>query len=201
MLAHEVMTSPVITAAAEMAVPVAAALLLEYGVTAAPVLDSAGGLVGIVSVLDLIKRELEPDPRAHEVTSVFDGSPLPRLVQDVMTTDVIAVPASADICDVVAVMVDERVTSVPVTSGRTVVGMISRRDVLRMLLRSDEVICGEVARRVAEAVGERAGVVHVTAGEVSISGSGDPRCDLLAQLAARTVPGVLRVRVTAPAQG
>lgn len=199
MLVREVMTSPVTTVTFGTPVHVAAALLLAAEVTALPVLDHGGRLVGIVSELDLIKREVEADPRAHHLLLPQDEPPLPRHVEDVMTAAVIAVPDSADVCDVVAVMVDERVTSIPVISGDKVVGIISRRDVLRMLTRSDEVIRVEVARRVAEAVGDEGGVVAVDHGVVSIAGFGDPLRDLLAQLAARTVPGVLRVHAPAAA--
>jgi CBS domain-containing protein len=196
MLAREVMTSPVTTIRLGTPVPMAVALLLEAGVTAVPVLDSAGRLVGILSVLDLIEREVEADPRAHCLPLARDEAPLPRLVEDVMTADVIGVRDSADICDVVAVMVAERVTSVPVLSGDRVIGIISRRDVLRMLARSDDAIRQEVSHRIAEA-GQLSAVVRVDDGVVSISSSGDPSRDLLAQLAARTVPGVLRLRESA----
>jgi CBS domain-containing protein len=112
-----------------------------------------------------------------------------------MTRDVLALPATADVGDVVALMVDERVKSVPMVDGGQVVGIVSRRDVLRMLVRDDDAIRTEVERRVAEVAGRQARLVEVDEGIVTLTSAGDNDGDVIAVLAARTVPGVIRVHL------
>ena len=56
MLAREVMTSPPITVTPDTPVAEVAALLLENRISAVPVLNEAGRLVGIVSEGDLLRR-------------------------------------------------------------------------------------------------------------------------------------------------
>ena len=197
MLAQEIMTAPVVTVPPDTAVSAAAGVLLRHDITAAPVVDEAGRLVGIVSELDLVKREVEPDPRAHLRRIALAEPPPPRVVADVMTREVLALPVTADVGDVVALMVDERVKSVPLVDGERVVGIVSRRDVLRMLVRDDDAIRLEVERRVAEVAGGHARLVEVAEGIVTVSGTGDAEDDMIAALAARTVPGVVRVDVAA----
>jgi CBS domain-containing protein len=200
MLAREVMTTPVVTVRPEDPVAVAAGILLDNDITAAPVVDDAGRLVGIVSELDLVRREIEADPRAHLRRIDLAEPPPPRVVADVMTRAVLALPATADVGDVVALMVDERVKSVPIVDGQRVVGIVSRRDVLRMLVRDDEAIRVEVERRVAEVAGEHARLVAVSEGIVTLGATDDEASDTVAVLAARTVPGVIRVHLAGSRQ-
>lgn len=96
MRAVEVMSTPVKTVSAGLTTKQAAKMLVENGITAAPVVDEIGRLVGIVSEADLLRREIQPDPRAH-LTQLTDlAVPVRRRVAEVMTRDVICVPTSAD---------------------------------------------------------------------------------------------------------
>jgi CBS domain-containing protein len=90
-------------------------------------------------------------------------------------------------------MVREKVRSLPVLEGDRVVGMISRRDVLRLLVLDSETIRVEVARRVRDVTGETVAVV-VEDGVVTLAAGSSDRATELGSLVARTVPGVLRVR-------
>ncbi|MFL6138718.1 MAG: CBS domain-containing protein [Frankiaceae bacterium] len=197
MLAQEIMTTPVITVRPDTPVTAAAGILLDNDITAAPVVDDAGRLVGILSELDLVKREVEADPRAHLRRIALTEPPAPRVVEDVMTRAVLALPLTTDVGDVVALMVDERVKSIPIVDGQRVAGIVSRRDVLRMLVRDDDAIRMEVERRVAEVAGRRPHLIEVDEGIVAISTTGDETSDTVAVLAARTVPGVIRVHLAA----
>ena len=58
--------------------------------------DDSGRLVGIVSELDLLAHDVPPDPLARISPVRPDTSPLPVVVQDVMTREVITLPPSAD---------------------------------------------------------------------------------------------------------
>jgi CBS domain-containing protein len=56
MLAIDVMTTPIVTASPETAVSEIARLMLERHISAVPILDEHGLLVGIVSEGDLLRR-------------------------------------------------------------------------------------------------------------------------------------------------
>jgi osmotically-inducible protein OsmY len=77
-----------------------------------------------------------------------------------------------------------------------VVGIVTRRDLLAVLARSDHAIRAEVERLLAEELGGHPRV-EVTDGVVTLNGFNTGRETDLAGLLARTVPGVVEVRVTA----
>jgi CBS domain-containing protein len=192
MLVRELMAEA-LTAGPDWPVRRAAVLLVEHDLPAAPVVDGAGRLVGMVSEMDLIRDDIEADPRGQQRPLPRGQAPLPRTVDEVMTRDVLALPAGSDIHEAVALMVREKVRSLPVLEGDRVVGMISRRDVLRLLVLDSETIRVEVARRVRDVTGETVAVV-VEAGVVTLAAGSSDRATELGSLVARTVPGVLRVR-------
>jgi CBS domain-containing protein len=66
MKVKEIMSRPVITVKADAGIKAAARLLVELGISALPVVDAEGALVGIVSEADMLPIEARPDPRcAH----------------------------------------------------------------------------------------------------------------------------------------
>ncbi len=149
MLVRDVMTTAVVTARPEQRVKQAIQLLHEHQVTALPVVDDAGHLVGVLSEADVLRGALLPDRRTREIPVHTDGRTSPLLVEDVMTTQPISVAADADLAAAAAVLVDTQVKSLPVVDGDRVVGVVSRRDVIAVLARSDALIeteLGELLR-------------------------------------------------------
>jgi CBS domain-containing protein len=196
MQARQIMTSPVVTVRSDTTVREAATLLLENRITAAPVLDSCGELIGIVSEGDLVVDRFGHDPR-NQVRPVEDEPPGPQTVGEAMTTPVIALGPSADAADLAQTMLGSDVRSIPIVEGATVVGIVSRRDLLRTLVRDDDAIRTEVVDRIADYRDpDGSWDVQVTDGAVLIVGDlGD---DGRAELAlARTVPGVGSVQLAA----
>ncbi|WP_084959950.1 CBS domain-containing protein [Thermoactinospora rubra] len=194
MLVREVMTSPVVTV--RPADPVRRAIRSLYGhnVTAAPVVDEDGRIVGVVSELDLLRGEFEPDPRAHLRPVAGAAVPPPRTVAEVMTSPVVTVTETTDVADAVELMVGKRVKSLPVTREGLVVGILSRRDLMAMLARPDE----ELRRDVETALREQYPTgprwqVAVRDGIAELTGPAHPDADAIADVIARTVPGVVRV--------
>src|SRR5690606_28455359 len=96
MLVRDVMTSPAITVARDAPVRRAIRILHENDITAAPVVDAAGTLVGVVSEMDLLRGEFDPDPRASVLPVRPTAAPPPRQVADVMTRDVVTVTENTD---------------------------------------------------------------------------------------------------------
>ena len=128
--ASDVMSSPAITVPTAAPVPAVAALLASHGFTAAPVLDDGGHLVGIVTEADLVRDRIRPEgwpaapARGVTVAEVMTGTPLAMRPED-------------DLADVVSLMLDGHVRSVPIVDDGRVVGVLSRRDVLRVVARGE----------------------------------------------------------------
>ena len=196
--ARDVMTREVVTVTPGTSVKDAAGILADRGVAALPVVDEHR-LVGIVGEADVLRGRLLPDPRLRLRRDVGTGAAAPPVhVGGVMTTDVRTVEAGADVADVARLLVDERLRSVPVVDGGRLVGIVSRRDLLRTLACPDDQLRGELLRRIADYAGRPDGwQVAVREGVATVRrprdgpGSDD---DALRTLA-RTVPGVVAMRV------
>jgi CBS domain-containing protein len=196
MWAAEFMTADVVTATPEMPVREAIRLLLDSEVAALPVLDDRGRLVGIVSELDALRHRVAEDPRAHAAVLSAPDAPPPRTVAEVMTEDVVALTDADDQAAFATLMALSGVRSVPVVRGERLVGIVSRRDLLRVLLRDDERIADDVRAALAEA-GPAVGSwrVEVSDGFTVLTGTGSAAKGETARTVAVTVPGVTAVRV------
>ncbi|WP_448612342.1 CBS domain-containing protein [Geodermatophilus sp. URMC 60] len=203
MQARDVMTREVVTVGPETPAKYAAEVMAEHGFAALPVVDEDDQLVGIMAEADVLRDRMPPDPRLHlRRDDGADDRALSLLVRGVMTSDVRCVEPAADVADVARVFVDERLRSVPVVDGGRLVGIVSRRDLLRALVRPDEEIRHELLRLVEGYTGELdAWEVVVGDGVATIRrtrGRPEPSADVeqraLSTLA-RTVGGVVGVRV------
>ncbi len=93
----EAMTSPAITVRPDTSCKEAAGLLARHRISALPVVDGRGRLVGIVSEADLLPLEAVPDPRALATPVASRREPLPSRVEEVMTREVVSVDEGADL--------------------------------------------------------------------------------------------------------
>lgn len=121
-------------------------LLLAHRINGVPVVDDAGRLLGVVTAADLLHRgadeRLEPresvwkenfyislfNPRGHA-----PGKAEGRTAAEVMTTEVHSVGPDERPSVAARLMVDHRLVSLPVVEEGKVIGVISRRDLLRHL--------------------------------------------------------------------
>ena len=124
LLVRDFMTPQLLTLTAEMELLDAIALLVEKRVSGAPVLDAQGNLVGIVT---------ERDCLARTVVASYHGEAAGR-VAEVMSRDIKTVEADASIMDVAASFSDSKFRRYPVMDNNRLVGIISRRDVLRAVI-------------------------------------------------------------------
>jgi CBS domain-containing protein len=193
----EIMSHPVIAVTADTRIKTAAELLVHHGISALPVVNEKGGLVGIVSEADLLPIETRPDPRTQAMPPVPTAGRAPNTVAEVMTRKVLTVSANSEVSRAARIMLDSGIKRVPVMRGGRMVGILSRRDVVSVMARRDADIESEIRLRLAEiGFGPDHGAVSVAAGVVTIqldAGSGRR----LAESVALTVPGVLEVRFVA----
>ncbi len=203
MQARDVMTLDVVTVGPETSAKYAAELMADGGFAAIPVVDDDLQLVGIVAEADVLRDRLPSDPRLHmrRDDEGTESAP-PLLVRGVMTAGVRTVDASADVADVARLFVDERLRSVPVLEQGRLAGIVSRRDVLRALVRTDEVIRRDLLRLVEGYTGELGHWdVEVAEGMASIRRTGgtpepSPEVERRAlQALAHAVAGVVSARV------
>ncbi|MFW6204751.1 MAG: CBS domain-containing protein [Actinomycetota bacterium] len=126
--AGEIMTAPVVTVRPDTSVREIAQTLGRHRISAVPVVDDGGAVVGLVSEYDLIARQ---------------GA----TARDVMTTAVVSVTETTSVDDVRHLLVERRIRRVPVISGGSLVGIISRADVVAFLATEWVCeVCGESIR-------------------------------------------------------
>jgi CBS domain-containing protein len=179
MRALDVMTETVISVKPEMTVREAAKVLMDHGISGAPVIDDDGSVVGILSEGDLIHRaELETEERRHSwwldlFSPNSDAKDYVKshsnLVADLMTRDVISIDEATPLPTVANILETRHIKRVPVMRGGRVVGIVSRANIVRALATAvDEPIAETVPtdREIrAMLMGEIAGHPWAFAGE------------------------------------
>ena len=130
MLATDVMSRNVVSVRPNMPTRAAAALLVVHGFTSAPVVTAEGLLRGIVTEADLMRGQPLPDP-GHTNTRPDTTA------GEVMTPDPRTMRPIDDLSEVVAVMLADGIRSVPIVEDGRLVGIISRRDILRCVARRE----------------------------------------------------------------
>jgi len=190
MRARDLMTSPVITVQPWTSAKAAAGLLSTHGFTALPVVDDDERLIGIVTEADLIRGRIPVDPRytyEHQETTIAG-----KTVGDLMTSPVTAMSTGTDVADVCQALVDARIRAMPIVDGSTVVGIVTRGDIVRVLAREDTDIAKDVKHRLEIYGGSGRWKISVRDGYVHIADQFDDDSDRhVAQLLALAVPGVV----------
>jgi CBS domain-containing protein len=203
MQVRDVMTREVVTVGPDTSAKYAAEVMAERGFAALPVVGDDDRLLGIVAEADVLRDRLPTDPRLHlRRDPEAPEHPPPLLVRGVMTSPVRWVEVSADIADIARLFVDERLRSVPVLENGRLAGIVSRRDLLRALVRPDDVIRHDLLRLIEGYTGDldswEVGVVEGVATVRRTRGTPEVAAeveDRALRALAHTVPGVISVRV------
>ena len=141
MRAHQIMTRFVVTVTPETTILKAANIMLQLQVSALPVLDSAGKLVGIISEGDFIRRSEISTQRKRGRWLRFILGPGEavtdfvhehgRKVSEVMTPEPFTVSEDATLEEIVKSMETNGVKRLPVMRGNELVGIISHANLLQ----------------------------------------------------------------------
>lgn len=193
MRARDIMTTPVTTVRQATSIKEAAAVLAANGFTALPVVDDGDRLIGIVTEADLVRDRVPRDPRAL----CHPGEELPTTttttVGEVMTTPVTAMGPGTDVAVLAKALLDAGHRSMPIVDGARVVGIVTRRDIVRVVARDDHTIAQDVRHRLEIYGGDRHWRVEVHDGMVTIGDRFDDETDRhVATVLAEAVPGVVR---------
>jgi CBS domain-containing protein len=143
MKAADVMTTHVISVAPDESILKCVGLMLEYRISGLPVIDAKGSLVGVVTEGDFLRRAEAGTERKRPRWLEFIAGPgrladeyvrsHGRKVAEVMTPDPITIREDTPVEDVVRLMEQRRIKRLPVVRGSTVVGIVSRANLLHAL--------------------------------------------------------------------
>ena len=214
MHAQDIMTANVITVEPDTSVQEIAKRLIENRISAVPVVERNGRVIGIVSEGDLMRRtesRTERNPSwwlfllaAPEETARSYVKTHGRRAADVMTHPVISVNEKTPIQEIAEILEKHRIKRVPVMSGDKLVGIVSRANLLRALaaqqpaptaITDDRKIKTSVEKAISEA-GVRGAFLNivVSGGVVNLWGMVEtPDEKNAARVAAETAPGVKEV--------
>jgi len=203
----DVMTRRVLSVRPDTPLKEVARLLVDHRISGLPVVDEEGKVLGVVSEADLLVKEQDPDalPRrpfewifgksaeAREMRSKVEA----RTAGDAMTAPAITIEASRSAHAAAGLMIERRVNRLPVTDDGELVGIVTRADLVRSFVRSDEQLVQAIRDDVllkALWIDPAQFTVEVADGVAAIRGSVDRRST--AAMVARMVemvPGVVAV--------
>jgi CBS domain-containing protein len=138
MMAADIMTTEVVAVGPDADVAEVASLLLANNISAAPVVDDEGHILGMVSEADLMRRAGGDRPRRWwlalfaDETAAFTRTHGTR-ARDVMTGDVVSIGKDATLAEIARTLESRRIKRVAVVEDGRLAGIVSRSDVLRGL--------------------------------------------------------------------
>jgi CBS-domain-containing membrane protein len=142
MKARDVMVSPVITVGETETVRDVARLLIAKRISAVPVVDGAGKLIGIVTEADLMHRTEAGTEHSYSWwLSLFLGDRAIAAdyvkshalkVRDIMTRDVKTAEPETPLCEIADLFEENHIKRVPIVSkGADLVGIVSRANIIQ----------------------------------------------------------------------
>ncbi len=203
---NDVMTTRVVSMRKDASFREMAAALREHRVSAFPVVDGDGEVIGVVSEADMLTKEAlgsEPQGMPGMITGLLRHSEHAKArgitAGDLMSSPAVTVTPEDTLEHAAKLMYTRKVKRLPVVdSGAHLVGIISRADVLAIFDRSDEALRTEIRDQVIRdgfSIDPASVGVVVKDGVVTLAGrpeSSDVGHDLVHRI--RHVPGVVAVR-------
>ena len=206
MRVKDVMTAGVLTVSPTTPLRHAAQMLAEHGISGLPVVSPDGYVVGVLSEGDIVIKEAGVSPEKRGVLRRI-ASPPPfeselkiaaTTVGEAMSVPAVTIDENRPVSVAANTMVSAHVNRLPVVDvdGR-LIGIVTRADLVRAFVRSDEELAGEireeVLRRTLWLDGEQV-LVEVEDGEVFLTGEVETKSDAeLIPTFVQRVPGVVSV--------
>ena len=201
----EIMTTEVLTVGPETSLKQVAEILSARGISGAPVVDEDKHVLGVVSEADIIvkERRIAPPDTLHRLLHRTNGTSAKRAARtagEAMTSPAVTVTASRRVDVAAALMLDKHVNRLPVVDEHDVlVGIVTRADLVRAFVHTDEEIAAEIREEVLLRelwLRPEDFELTVESGEVTVAGhlpNEDERELLIRRVG--LVPGVVSVEV------
>ncbi|MFJ6539754.1 CBS domain-containing protein [Streptomyces sp. NPDC091385] len=168
----------------------------QWGVSALPVLEGDGRVIGVVSEADLLPKEEFRDSEPDRLTQLRRMSDLAKAgavtAGELMSTPAVTVHADATLPEAARIMAVKGVKRLPVIDAQgALVGVVSRGDLLKVFLRPDAELADEIRRSVVDVLFPApVEPVHVMVAEGVVTLTGCVRDAERIELASRMTRGV-----------
>src|SRR5690625_3185658 len=219
MRAVDVMTPNVITVTPDAEVREIAGLLLEHNISALPVIDTNGSVLGIVSEGDLMRRVENGTERRKSwwLRSIFAGANdaseyikrHARKAREIMTPNPVTISEDEPLHRVARMLEKKHIKRVPVVRDGKLVGIVSRANLLQGLaarstvesetVADDRAIRDAIIKEIRTATGVWVERINVIVGQGVAQPWGlvdSQQQKIAAQVAAENTPGVKSVENT-----
>lgn len=155
MLARDIMTREIRTIHSTNSIRTAIELMVNHDISGLPVVDEDDAVIGIITEGDLLRRvefgaatgrkHISDDGDLIDLDAYIKGHSW--RVGDLMTADVVTVTGDTPIGTVAKLLFQNKIKRVPVVENDRLVGLISRVDLLRAIVRSrsEPIATGEEA--------------------------------------------------------
>ena len=201
MKVEDVMTRNVVSVGPERPLKEVAAVLASHRISGVPVVDEGGTLVGVVSETDIVRNEAGEEKRSALARLLARRSRSrvgAQTAGEAMSSPPITITPRRDVSDAARVMVDRDVNRLPVVDDGQVLGIVTRADLVRAFVRSDEEIARELRDDVVKGtlwIDPEDVAITVERGVVTLSGELDTKADAeLVERFSSRVLGVTQVR-------
>jgi CBS domain-containing protein len=208
MKVREMMTTAVVTATPETPLKEVARRMVERAVSGIPIVEADGRVVGVVSEADFLVKERGAEGIRHRPLAwLFGESRATRhaiekvqavVARDAMTSPAVTIAAERSVRDAADLMIERRVNRLPVVDeAGTLVGIVTRADIVRAFVRPDLELAGVIRKDILERslwIEPHEIELSVSRGIVSVKGAVDRRstAEVLEELVGR-VDGVVAV--------
>ncbi|MEU7059111.1 CBS domain-containing protein [Streptomyces sp. NPDC046197] len=168
----------------------------QWRISALPVLEGDGRVIGLVSEADLLPKEEFRDSDPDRFTQLNRLSDLAKAgavtAEELMSTPAVTVHADATLAEAARIMALRRVKRLPVVNSEGLLeGVVSRGDLLKVFLRPDNDLADEIRRDIVDVLFPApVEPVHVTVTEGVATLTGRVQDTARIQLAVRMVRGV-----------
>lgn len=174
----EVMTRDVVTASARTPFKELARIMDERRISALPVLDASGRVLGVVSEADLLLKQAGRRRTLGMRAALLDPDEAARLsaevAEELMSAPAITIGPDVSVAAAARTMIRRRVKRLPVVDeDGTLLGIVSRADLLTVFLRDDAALAEEIGSALVRALGpEAAGglTLDIAGGVVTVGG-------------------------------
>ncbi|GHE56398.1 hypothetical protein GCM10014715_06730 [Streptomyces spiralis] len=195
-IVSDVMTHTVVAVGRDAPFKDIVGLMGQWKVSALPVLEGEGRVIGVVSEADLLPKEEFRDSDPDRFTQLRRLSDLAKAgaltAGELMSSPAVTVHPDATLAEAARTMAQRRVKRLPVVDEEGMLeGVVSRGDLLKVFLRTDDDIAEEVRREVVvplfPSLAER---IHVKVSDGLVTLTGHIRDTSLVPVAARLVRAV-----------